>query len=97
MQAYQHRVAYIDYHGRISEEGRESLIASERRTTFVRRYLDSLGRDGWELVGIQPVNQHSAYYIFKRPADTMARGEDAPGETAYEGQRQGATPRTSQD
>jgi hypothetical protein len=68
-QAFQHRVAYIDYHGRISEEGREIAIANERRTTFVRRYLDGLGHDGWELVGIQPVNQHAAYYVFKRHAD----------------------------
>jgi hypothetical protein len=68
-QAFQHRVAYIDYHGRISEEGQETSIASERRTTFVRRYLDTLGHDGWELVGIQPVNQHAAYYVFKRQAD----------------------------
>ncbi len=68
-QAFQHRVAYIDYEGRISEEGHETAIANERRTTFVRRYLDSLGHDGWELVGIQPVNQHAAYYVFKRQAD----------------------------
>lgn len=68
-QAFQHRVAYIDYHGRISEEGQETVIANERRTTFVRRYLDGLGQDGWELVGIQPVNQHAAYYVFKRQAD----------------------------
>ncbi|HEV2236729.1 MAG TPA: hypothetical protein VGR57_08725 [Ktedonobacterales bacterium] len=68
-QAFQHRVAYIDYHGRISEEGQETAIANERRTTFVRRYLDGLGHDGWELVGIQPVSPHAAYYVFKRPAD----------------------------
>jgi hypothetical protein len=68
-QAFQHRVAYIDYHGRISEEGHEVAIANERRTTFVRRYLDGLGHEGWELVGIQPVNQHAAYYVFKRQAD----------------------------
>jgi hypothetical protein len=71
-QAFQHRVAYIDYHGRISEEGQETAIANERRTTFVRKYLDGLGHDGWELVGIQPVNQHAAYYVFKRQADPTA-------------------------
>jgi hypothetical protein len=71
-QAFQHRVAYIDYHGRISEEGHETAITNERRTTFVRRYLDGLGHDGWELVGIQPVNQHAAYYVFKRQTDPSA-------------------------
>ncbi len=69
MAAWEYKVAYIDYRGRISSEGQETLISGdERRSTFARRYLDALGHDGWELVGIQPLSPQSAYYIFKRPA-----------------------------
>lgn len=67
MQTWEYRVAYVDYQGRISSEGQETLIANERRTAFVRRYMDALGRNGWELVGIQPLSAQSAYYVFKRP------------------------------
>jgi hypothetical protein len=75
--AWQYKVAYIDYRGRISTEGQETLISGdERRSTFARRYLDALGRDGWELVGIQPLSPQSAYYIFKRPA-TEGSGQPA--------------------
>lgn len=67
--AWEYKVAYLDYRGRISSEGQETLISGdERRSTFARRYLDALGREGWELVGIQPLSPQSAYYIFKRPA-----------------------------
>jgi hypothetical protein len=83
MPAFEYHVAYIDFRGRISAEGREMQIANERRTTFVRRYLDDLGRQGWELVGIQPLSPNSAYYTFKRPASGGPRAEasstDAPG------------------
>ncbi|HEY7350922.1 MAG TPA: DUF4177 domain-containing protein [Ktedonobacterales bacterium] len=69
MAAWEYKVAYIDYRGRISSEGQETLISGEeRRSTFARRYLDALGHEGWELVGIQPLSPQSAYYIFKRPA-----------------------------
>jgi hypothetical protein len=76
MQAYAYQVVYIDYRGRISTEGRETLITNERRTTFVRRYLDGLGREGWELVGIQPLSPHTAYYVFKRPDGAMEHPEE---------------------
>lgn len=76
MQPYAYQVVYIDYRGRISVEGRETLISNERRTTFVRRYLDGLGREGWELVGIQPLSPHAAYYVFKRPGSAEEQGED---------------------
>lgn len=69
MAAWEYKVTYIDYRGRISSEGQETLISGEeRRSTFARRYLDAVGHDGWELVGIQPLSPQSAYYIFKRPA-----------------------------
>ncbi len=75
MAAWEYKVSYIDYRGRISSEGQETLISGEeRRSTFARRYLDALGHDGWELVGIQPLSPQSAYYIFKRPAT----GEGSP-------------------
>jgi hypothetical protein len=80
MAAWEYKVAYIDYRGRISSEGQETLISSdERRSTFARRYLDALGHDGWELVGIQPLSPQSAYYIFKRPA---TEGGSASGTSA---------------
>lgn len=68
MQNWEYKVAFVDYRGRISVEGQETLIGQERRTTFVRRYLDTLGSAGWELNGIQPLSPQSAYYVFKRPA-----------------------------
>ena len=66
MATWEHRVAFIDYRGRISVEGQERHIGDERRTKFVRLFLDELGTDGWELAGIQPLSPHSAYYVFKR-------------------------------
>jgi len=68
MAQWAYKVAYIDYRGRISSEGLETLIGNERRSTFARRYMSTLGKDGWELTGIQPLTSNSAYYIFKRPA-----------------------------
>lgn len=75
MQAWEYKVAYVDFSGRISVEGEETLIGQERKTTFVRRFLDQLGKDGWELSTAQPVSPHAAYYIFKRPA--AGAGESA--------------------
>jgi hypothetical protein len=74
MASFEYHVAYIDYHGRISAEGKETVIGNERRTAFVRRYLDTLGAEGWELVGIQPLSEHTAYYVFKRPGGSAAEG-----------------------
>jgi hypothetical protein len=69
MAQWAYKVAYIDYRGRISVEGVETLRGeNERRSAFARRYMNSLGKDDWELVGIQPLTGTSAYYIFKRPA-----------------------------
>jgi hypothetical protein len=86
VQAFEYRVVYVDYRGRISVEGHETLIANERRTTFVRRALDDLGRQGWELVGIQPLSPHAAYYVFKRPGsgDASPEGAQAFGQAVPE-------------
>jgi hypothetical protein len=78
MGQWAYKVVYIDYRGRISCEGLETLIGNERRSAFARRYMNSLGRDGWELVGIQPLTSNSAYYIFKRPAQESDYAEPAP-------------------
>jgi hypothetical protein len=78
MAQWAYKVAYIDYRGRISVEGQETRIGDERRSAFARRYLDGLGRDGWELVGIQPLTANSAYYIFKRPAQEGDYAEATP-------------------
>ena len=68
MTQWAYKVVYIDYRGRISCEGVETLIGgNERRSAFARRYLNGLGREGWEVIGIQPLSPTSAYYILKRP------------------------------
>ncbi len=77
-QQWAYKVAYIDYRGRISSEGLETLIGNERRSAFARRYLNTLGQDGWELVGIQPLTANSAYYIFKRPAQEGDFAQETP-------------------
>ena len=86
MAQWAYKVAYIDYRGRISSEGLETLKGdNERRSAFARRYLNTLGKDGWELVGIQPLASNSAYYVFKRVAQEGDFAEDAPaasGESA---------------
>ena len=79
MAQWAYKVVYIDYRGRISVEGVETLIgANERRSAFARRYMNSLGKDGWELVSLQPLTANSAYYIFKRPAQEGDFAEEAP-------------------
>lgn len=78
MGQWAYKVVYIDYRGRISCEGQETLIGNERRSTFARRYMSGLGKEGWELVGIQPLTSNSAYYIFKRPAQEGDFSEETP-------------------
>lgn len=75
MTAWDYKIAYVDYRGRISVEGQESHIEREHRTTFVRRFLDSLGAEGWELVGIQPLSPQSAYYVLKRAREVASSTE----------------------
>ena len=78
MAQWAYKVVYIDYRGRISCEGVETLIGNERRSTFARRYLNGLGEGGWELVGIQSLTANSAYYIFKRAAQEGDFAEETP-------------------
>ncbi len=95
MAQWAYKVVYIDYRGRISSDGVETLIGNERRSTFARRYLNDLGRQGWEVVGIQPLTSNSAYYIMKRPAQEGDYAEPAPAAT--EQQTPGQAPTTSTD
>jgi hypothetical protein len=78
MAQWAYKVAYVDTRGRISSEGLETLIGNERRSAFVRRYLNSLGKEGWELVGVQLLTPNSAYYVFKRPAQEGDFAEPTP-------------------
>lgn len=65
---WEYRVAYVDGWERTSIEGEELRPEEgERNSAFGRRFLNGLGSDGWELVGIQHTRPESAYYIFKRP------------------------------
>lgn len=74
-QRYEYKVAFVDFRGRVSIEGEETLIEDgERMTAFGRRYLNALGEQGWELVGVQPQPAGGAFHIFKRP---LAEGEQA--------------------
>jgi hypothetical protein len=74
MDAWQYRVVYVDFRGRISSEGVEYIRQSgEHRTGFVRSFLDKLGEDGWELTGVLPLQRpESSYFMLKRVAEKKA-------------------------
>ena len=76
MSQWEYKVVYVDFRGRISAEGAEFIRRSgEHRTEFVRRYLDELGKEGWDLAGIQPLQRlENSYFVMKRP---RAEGADA--------------------
>lgn len=86
MAQWAYKVVYIDYRGHISCEGQKTFMGNERHSAFARRYMDSLGRDGWELVGIQPLTQISAYYVFKRPAQEGDYADQTPPASAEQPQ-----------
>jgi hypothetical protein len=70
-QKWEYRVVYVDPRGRISSEGVEFVRQSgENRTAFMGRYLDTLGNDGWEVVGVHPlIRSESSYTILQRPKE----------------------------
>ena len=70
MAAWEYRVAYVDFRGRVSIEGQEIMMErGERRSAFVRTVLDHIGKDGWELAGVHPLwPAETSSMIFKRPA-----------------------------
>lgn len=77
MANWEYRVAYVDFRGRISAEGVEFIRQQgEHRTAFVRRYLDALGREGWEVAAVHPlIRMETSYFILKRPAGETAAAE----------------------
>jgi len=79
--SWEYKVVYMDFRGRASVEGDEQFIAKEeRRSAFARRVMNSLGTEGWELVGVQPLwPAETSYLIFKRSGtgDTAAPGGEA--------------------
>jgi hypothetical protein len=77
MNVWEYKVVYVDFRGRISAEGVEYIRQSgEHRTGFVRQYLETLGKDGWELTGLLPlVRPESSYFIMKRAGTPAAKSE----------------------
>ena len=65
---WEYKVAFVEGWRRTSIEGHEQRPEEhERDSAFGRRFLNGLGADGWELVGIQHAMPGRSYYIFKRP------------------------------
>jgi hypothetical protein len=89
MAAWEYRVAYVDFRGRVSIEGQEIMMESgERRSAFVRTVLDHIGKDGWELAGVHPLwPAETSYMIFKRPA-TGEKPEEPPAASESAGDAQ---------
>jgi hypothetical protein len=90
MAAWEYRVAYVDFRGRVSIEGQEIFMEKgERRSAFVRAVLDHLGKDGWELAGVHPLwPAETSYMVFKR----HATGESKPSESPADAARSEAEP-----
>lgn len=74
MTAWEYKVAYVDFRGRISSEGVEFIRQQgEHRTGFVRRYLDALGKEGWEVAAVHPlIRMETSYFVLKRPLSAAA-------------------------
>lgn len=83
MAAWEYRVAYVDFRGRVSIEGQEIMMErGERRSAFVRTVLDHIGKDGWELAGVHPLwPAETSYMIFKRPATGAQTAQEQPAKT----------------
>jgi hypothetical protein len=77
MASWEYKVAYVDFRGRISSEGVEFIRQpGEHRTQFVRRYLDGLGAEGWEVAALHPlIRMETSYFVLKRAAAAGAGAE----------------------
>ncbi len=65
---WEYKVAYVEGFRRVSVEGEEHFPEEhERHTGFGRRFLNSMGSEGWELVDVQVTMPNAGYYVFKRP------------------------------
>jgi hypothetical protein len=87
MAAWEYRVAYVDFRGRVSIEGQEIMMErGERRSAFVRTVLDHIGKDGWELAGVHPLwPAETSYMIFKRPATGESPEDSSAAKETTEG------------
>lgn len=84
MANWNYKVAYVDFRGRISSEGVEFIRQpGEHRTAFVRRFLDGLGGEGWDIAAVHPLlRMETSYFVLKRPAESTAGkkvSESKPG------------------
>jgi len=77
MAAWEYKVAYVDFRGRISSEGVEFIRQQgEHRTGFATRYLNALGQEGWEVAAVHPLLRlETSYFVLKRPATGSAKKE----------------------
>jgi hypothetical protein len=67
MARWEYKTVFVDSWRRLSIEGEETYPEEGERTSgFARRFLNSMGADGWELTGIQHTRPGQSYYIFKR-------------------------------
>lgn len=68
MASWEYKVLYVDFRGRVSIEGEEIYLEKgQRRSEFVRRVLNQLGKEGWELAGVHPLwPAETSYMVFKR-------------------------------
>ena len=75
MALWEFKTAYVDFRGRISSEGVEFIRQQgEHRTAFVRRYLDALGQEGWDLAAVHPLlRTETSYFILKREATSAKK------------------------
>jgi hypothetical protein len=44
--------------------------SGENRTAFMKRYLDTLGNEGWEVTGIHPLVRTESSYVFLKREKT---------------------------
>jgi hypothetical protein len=83
-QKWEYKVVYVNFRGQISSEGDQVIIGrGERRSSFVRAYVDELGQDGWELAGVSPLGEtENSYFVFKRPSTGEKPATSTNGATA---------------
>jgi hypothetical protein len=83
-QKWEYKVVYVNFRGQISSEGDQVVIGrGERRSSFVRSYLEELGQEGWELSGVSPLGEtENSYFVFKRPSTGDKPVSSSNGTTA---------------
>ena len=78
MAAWEYKIAYVDFRGRISSEGVEFIRQpGEHRTAFVARFLSGLGKEGWDVAAVHPLlRMETSYFVLKREAQGAAAGSE---------------------